>query len=243
MAKGLFIMVEGLDGSGKGIVVSALRDFLKAEGKKVFDLREHWKENFSIPEVEEIMEYDVICSSEPTFSLIGKAIREELIRNNRRKYSGTTAAHAFSLDREILYRKLILPALKEGKIIIQERGVPTSLVYQPIQNEQINLKEILAMPGNKLAIKHAPNLLIILKIDPMEVMDRLKNRHKNDNAIFENLNFQRNAQVRFESEWLKKLFTHFGSDVIYLDTNPPSTVEDTKKKAIELFKEYSQKNI
>jgi dTMP kinase len=243
MAKGYFVMVEGLDGSGKGIAVSGLRDYFISQGKKVFDLREHWKENPTIPEISEIMEYDVICSCEPTYSFVGKAIRDELIRNSLRKYSGMTTAHAFSLDREILYKKLILPAIKEGKIVIQERGVPTSLVYQPIQNETINLKEIINLPGNKLAIKSAPDLLIIVRIEPIETMNRLKERHKNDNAIFENLVFQQKAQVRFESDWLNNLFTSFGSKIVYLDTNPPFSVEDTKKKAVDIYLANSQKNI
>jgi dTMP kinase len=243
MTKGYFVMVEGLDGSGKGIAVSGLRDYFIAQGKKVFDLREHWKENLNIPEINDIMEYDVICSCEPTYSYVGKAIRDELIRNNVRKYSGMTTAHAFSLDREILYKKLILPAIKEGKIVIQERGVPTSLVYQPIQNEAINLKDIINLPGNKLAIKSAPDLLIIVKIEPIETMNRIKNRNKNDNAIFENLVFQQKAQVRFESDWLHNLFTSFGSKIVYLDTNPPVSVDDTKKKAVQIYLENSQKNI
>jgi dTMP kinase len=243
MAKGYFVMVEGLDGSGKGIAVSGLRDYFISQGKKVFDLREYWKENPNIPEINDIIEYDVICSCEPTYSFVGKAIRDELIRNSQRKYSGLTTAHAFSLDREILYKKLILPAIKEGKIIIQERGVPTSLVYQPIQNEAINLKDIINLPGNKLAIKSAPNLLIIIKIEPIETMQRLKTRNKNDNAIFENLVFQQKAQVRFESDWLNNLFTSFGSKIVYLDTNPPFSAEDTKKKAVEIYLENSQKNI
>jgi len=245
MGKGTFVMVEGLDGSGKGVVVSALRDYLEQqEGKKVFDLREYWKENANIPEIEEVMNSDVICSAEPTFANVGRAIREELIRNNRRSYSGTTTAQAFALDREILYKKLIIPALKEGKIILQERGVTTSLVYQPIQNEQINLKDIINLPGNKLAIKNAPDLLIIVRVEPIIVIERLKQRHKDDNAIFENIIFQRKAQFRFESDWLKKLFTHYNSEIVFLDTNPPATVDDTKNKAVEIFKQHiSQKGV
>ena len=76
MGKGTFVMVEGLDGSGKGVVVSALKDYFEQQGKKVFDLREYWKDNINIPEIEEVMDYDVICSSEPTFSMVGKAVRK-----------------------------------------------------------------------------------------------------------------------------------------------------------------------
>lgn len=241
MGKGIFIMIDGLDGSGKGTAVSALRDFLESKGKKIFDLRKYWKENNEIPEVEEVMDYDVICSSEPTFSGIGKVIREEIVRSNKRKYSGMSTAQAFALDREILYKKLILPAKKAGKIIIQERGITTSLVYQPIQNEKIQLKEIISLPGNQIAIKNAPDILVIVKAEPEVVMERLGMREKNDQAIFENLIFQRKVQNRFESGWLKKLFGHYGTKLIYLDTNPPSTVEETRKKIKQIWEDHCEK--
>ncbi len=241
MAKGYYIMVDGLDGSGKGTVVSAFKEFFEKEGKKIFDLREYWKENNDIPEIDEVMKYDVICSAEPTFSMVGKVIREEMIRTNNRSYSGMSTAQAFALDREILYKKLLLPAKKEGKIIIQERGITTSLVYQPVQNEKIQLKEIINIPGNKLAIKNSPDALIIVNVEPEVAIERLALREKKDDAIFENLVFQRKVQRRFESDWMKKLFSHYDCKVIYLDTNPPLTVEDTKNKVVEICGELSDK--
>ncbi|MBS3137840.1 deoxynucleoside kinase [Candidatus Woesearchaeota archaeon] len=237
--KGTFIMIDGLDGSGKGTVATALREYLLSQNKKVFDMREYWKETNNIPEFEEIKDSDIIISSEPTFSMIGKVIREEIIRDNGRKYSGLTTAHAFSLDREILYRKLIIPALEAGKTVIQERGVITSLVYQPIQLEKITLMDILNLPGNKLTLKYAPTLLVITKVDPLVVIQRLKQRQdKKDHAIFETLDFQRKLAERYESTWLKQLFESKGSKVVYLDTNAPATVEDTREKAVNLFKTF-----
>ncbi|MFW6449981.1 MAG: dTMP kinase [Nanoarchaeota archaeon] len=235
MGSGKFIMVDGLDGSGKGTAVTGLKEHFESQGKKIFDLREYWQHTNDIPEVEDVMDYDVICSAEPTFSMVGKVIREEIVRTNQRQYSGMTTAQAFALDREILYKKLIIPAKKAGKIILQERGVTTSLVYQPVQNEKLQLKEIIKIPGNHVAIKNAPNILIIVKVTPETAIERLNAREKKDQAIFENLVFQRKVQYRFESEWLKKLFTHYNSRLVYLDTNPPATVEDTKKRAIEIL--------
>jgi dTMP kinase len=243
MAKGFFIMIDGLDGSGKGTVINALKEFLENNNKKVFDLREHWKKYNEIPELEEIEKYDVICSSEPTFSGVGKVIREEIIRSNKRQYSGITTAYAFALDREILYKKLLIPAKKAGKIIIQERGITTSLVYQPVQNEKIVLNDIINLPGNQLAIKNSPDILIIVKVEPETVIERLSKREKKDHAIFENLMFQKKVQARFESDWLKKLFSHYKSKIIYLDTNPPSTVEDTKEKIIKIWKDHIKEKI
>jgi len=234
---GKFLMVDGLDGAGKGVVIDALKEYFESKNLKILDLREYWKENNVIPEVEEISEYDVICSAEPTFSMVGKVLREEIIRDNHRKYSGLSTAHAFALDREVLYRKLLIPARKLGKIIVQERGVVTSIVYQPIQLERLNLKDVINLPGNRLALKNAPDLLIITKVEPQVVMNRLANRGKKDHAIFENLLFQRKVEMRYESDWLRKLFENYKSKVVYLDTNPPRTELDTKENAIKIWRE------
>jgi len=238
MAEGKFLMVDGLDGAGKGVVIDSLKEYFEKKEMKIFDLREYWKEKNEIPEVSEIMDYDVICSAEPTFSMVGKVIREEIVRDNQRKYSGLSTAHAFSLDREILYKKLLIPAKEAGKIILQERGVITSMVYQPIQLERLNLKDIMNLPGNRLALQNAPDVLIITKVEPSVVIKRLRDRGKKDHAIFENLVFQRSVEERYESEWLKKLFENFKSKVVYLDTNPPRTVLDTKENAVKIWQDH-----
>lgn len=236
--KGKFIMLDGLDGSGKGVVVKALKEYLVKKGKKVFDLKEYWQDIHAIPDVEEANDYNIIISYEPTYSWVGKAIREEIIRESNRKYSGLTTAYAFALDREILYRKFLIPCLEKGKIVIQDRGVVTSIVYQPEQLEKISLKDIINIPGNRLALKYAPDLLILTKVDPLVVVERLKQRDKKDSAIFENLIFQRKIALRYESEWLKKLFEGQKTKIVYLDTNSPRTEEDTKNDAIKIYEEF-----
>ncbi len=237
--KGKLIMVDGLDGSGKGVIVDTYKDYFDNQHKKIFDLRDWWKENKETPEFEDIKDYDIIISAEPTNALVGTAIRQEIIKNNSRKYSGLSTAHAFALDREILYRKLFIPALEAGKLIFQERGLVTSLVYQPVQLEKISLRDILMIPGNNLALKFRPDLLIVTKVDPEVVMQRLDKRDKKDDAIFEKIFFQRKVVARFESDWLKQLFEKRGTKVVYLDTNYPKTVEDTKKAAIRIWEDYN----
>ncbi len=231
--KGKFVMIDGLDGSGKGVAVDALKESTLSKGKKVIDLREFWKKQEGFPD---ISDYDVIISAEPTFTNIGKNIRERLIRKGT-THSAKEIAEAYSNDRLELYQKIILPALEQGKIIIQERGVVTSLVYQPLMKNGYILEKIKNLEGNKFCMEHAPDLLVIIVVKPEVVIERLKERGKKDNAIFEKLEFQKRIEKIYESEWLKQEFEARGSKVVYLDTNPPKTVEDTKKKIIELFEE------
>ena len=237
---GKLVMVDGLDGSGKGVIVDGLRKWAEEKRLRVFDLREHCKKHMDLPEIDDLQGYDVILSAEPTYSHMGRVIREELIKNSDdRKYSGLITAHAFSLDRKILYKKVIIPALKKGMHVFQERGVVTSLVYQPMQMEKLTIGEILSLPGNKFTLEHAPDMLIITMVSPEETMSRLAQRTgKRDDAIFEKLEFQNKVKDRYTSDWLRDLFQKHGSKVVYFDTSSPKTPKDTQQESMQLFENF-----
>ena len=234
MKKGKFIIIDGIDGSGKGTVVDAYELYFRKKKKKILDLKVYWKRNHILPEPRDLKPYDVIISCEPTFSLVGLAIRDEIVRHNERTYSAAATAQAFALDRFILYKRIIVPALNAGKIVIQERGMTTSMIYQPIQKEPLPLKKILQLEGNQLALKYAPLALIITLLDPKEAIKRLKNRKKKqDFAIFEKVLFLKKAQLRFKAEWFKVMFKRRGTKVIYLETG--GTKQQTRNKALAIL--------
>lgn len=234
--KGVLVMVDGIDGSGKGVIVKALADWAESKKMKVLDLKNFWKTKHTFPEPEEISGYDVLISAEPTFSMVGQAIREEIVRENNRHYSAWTTAEAFSLDREIFYRRVIIPALAQGKIIFQERGVTTSLIYQPVQEEPLELEKIINLSGNKLALEYRPDLLIIALVDPKEAVRRLAGRDKKDNTIFEKLPFLEKISGRYAAPWFRELMESRGSEFVYLKTD--KTVYDTMKEAVNIWKNY-----
>jgi len=240
MKKGILVIVDGIDGSGKGIIIKALADWALAKQMKVLDLKDYWKTKHTFPEPKEITDYDVIISAEPTFSMVGQAIREEIVRDNNRSYSAWTTAEAFSLDREILYRRVIIPALEQGKIILQERGVTTSLIYQPVQKEPLELEKILDLSGNKLALEHRPDLLIVTLVDPKEAVRRLSERDKKDNVIFEKLPFLEKIAERFAAPWFRELMESRGSEFVYLKTD--KTVYDTIEEAINIWENFLKKH-
>jgi dTMP kinase len=239
MEKGILVIADGIDGSGKGTIIKALAQWAEAKKLKVFDLKDYWKTKYTFPEPKEIEHYDVIISAEPTFSMVGQAIREEIVRDNNRHYSAWTTAEAFSLDREILYRRVIIPALEQGKIIFQERGVTTSLIYQPIQKEPLELKKIMRLSGNKLALEYRPDLLIITLVDPKEAVRRLAERDKKDNVIFEKLPFLEKISERFAAPWFRELMESRGSEFVYLKTD--KTVYDTIEEAVGIFEKFINK--
>jgi dTMP kinase len=239
--KGLFVMVDGIDGSGKSTIIQGIADWLKKNNLKIFDLKNYWIKHKNYPELYKVLKADVIVSAEPTLVWVGEAIRQELIHNKGvEKYSARLTAEAFSIDRAILYKKIIIPALKVGRIIIQDRGVTTSLVYQPAQSGKISIKKLLKLEGNALALHWAPDILLIADVKPEIAMERLKKRiAKQDNVIFEKLAFQKKIYRRFKSRWFKNLLKNYGSQVAYIDAAQPP--QQMIKEAIEILKTYIYK--
>jgi dTMP kinase len=237
---GKLVTIDGIDGAGKGTLVKGLASHFEYEGRKVCDLSNYCKKNKSLPEFSEIAGYDVLLSNEPTYSWVGLAIRDEIISDNKRDYSPLDTATSYSLDRLILYKRIIIPALNEGLLVINDRSVTTSIVYQPIQDEKKTepvelLAQIMELSGNKLALEYRPDLLLIASLAPQTAVERLAARvQKNDKSIFDRLDFLIKADQRFRSEWFRRIFESRGSRVAYIDMN--TTIEDEVSRAI---KEYT----
>lgn len=230
----MLIMIDGIDGSGKSTVIQTWKNYLTGQGNAVFDLKHYWQTAGKYPELSEMKSYDFIFSCEPAYVGVGKVIREELVKVGT-NYPHRAIVEAFSLDRLVLYNKIIIPLLSSGKIVIQDRGVSTSLAYQSLENKEFTYDKIAEFPGNKLALEHRPDYLIIAKIAAEKAAARIGARFdKNDNAIFEKLDFLKKAATVFYSAEYQKLFTDRGTTVHYL--NAETEIDIMKQEAIDLLK-------
>ena len=227
---GRFIMIDGIAGSGKSTILRAIQTWAEICQYRIFRLSD-WTD-LAPPRFEDIENYDVYFTYEPTRTWIGRAIRYELSREND-PYGGEELAHAFALDRQILYRRLIIPALQAGKTIIQDRGISSSLVYQPIMPSSISLESLLNLPGNKLALQHAPTALILTKLPAEEAYKRTLSRQDDSKGVFGQLAFLQQVEIRFHEPWLKQIFTSHGSKIFALDTN--RSFEETQRDAQQLI--------
>lgn len=228
----MFIVVDGIDGSGKGTIVDAMAAALDRAGKRVFDLRAYAKRQRTLPAAKDLKKYDAIVSAEPTHAWIGAAIREEIVRSD--EYPGESFADAFALDREVLHRRLIIPLRKAGKIILQERGVSTTLAYQTLQG--VSVREILRKPGNALALRHSPDALVLAILKPEAALRRIAGRTgKRDKAIFEKRAFLTKLARRYSSPSYRRLFTARGTRVINFDTS--DSMKIMQRKAVLLLQD------
>jgi len=223
-------MVDGIAGSGKSTVLKSVHTWAQESDHRIFRLID-WNEP-APPRYEDVSDYDLYFTYEPTRNWVGGAIRYELSREDH-PYGGTELADAFALDRQIMYRRLIIPALEAGKIVIQDRGVSSSLVYQPIMPQSVPLEEVMNLPGNQLALAYAPDALILTRIPAELAHARIHARTDEAKGVFAQLDFLKQLEERFQEPWLKELFETRGTTLHTLDTS--GTLEETNTQATQLI--------
>jgi dTMP kinase len=198
--KGTLIVIDAIDGAGKGTVMDALEAHLRMTGR------------------------DYLRVAEPTHDGIGKVIRDELIatHDDGRTYSGRSAAMAFALDREVLYKKIVLPFLAEtpNRVVIQDRGVISSLAYQPLQDASVTLDWLLSLEGNRVELSRSPDLFLVLRLDPAEAERRLAGRtEKRDNSVYERTDFQERLAARYRDPDVLKPYRDAGTLIVEIDAS------------------------
>lgn len=250
----MFIVIDGLDGVGKGVNIDAAKEYFRGCGRRVFDLHEFWADHHVHPQFSEcktkkgvvrkdyvsLNSFDVLISAEPTYVGVGHAIRSEVIAAPKGTYSAKTTAEMYALDRLLLYKRILLPARGAGKIIIQSRSVSTSIAYQPVQavvqGECFGLDDVLGLEGNVFALKNPPDVLIIPIVQDFdELASRLSVRSKDDGTWFEGVEFQKKLVSGYNDQsHVKKIFEKVGTKVVYVDNG--RSIEESKKQTVDVLK-------
>ena len=157
--KGLFICVEGLDGCGKTTQTKLL----------VRKLRK--------------MSWDAVYTAEPSGGKIGKFIQKYCLHGEKRT-SSIVEALLFAADRFEHVEKEVISALNEGKVVVSDRYVYSSLAYQGATGLDLKWIEMI----NEYAIR--PDLAIFVDVEPEAVIKRLKQKK----SVMENLETQRKVR-------------------------------------------------
>lgn len=138
---GLFITFEGGEGSGKTTQIKRLRDHLATQGK------------------------DSVLTREPGGGPSGDAIRELVLTGSGDKWDAVAETLLFQAARVEHVTKLIRPTLAEGKIVLCDRFVDSTLVYQGL-GKALGLDYIRTL--HRLTVGNLmPHLTLLLDIDPL----------------------------------------------------------------------------
>jgi dTMP kinase len=157
--KGLFICVEGLDGCGKTTQTKLLVRKLRKIG------------------------WDAVYTAEPSRGKIGKFIQKYCLHGEKRTFP-IVEALLFAADRFEHVEREVIPALNEGKIVVSDRYVYSSLAYQGATGLDLKWIEMI----NEHAIR--PDLAIFVDVEPEAVIKRLKPKK----SVMENLETQRKVR-------------------------------------------------
>ncbi len=161
--KGLFISIEGTDGAGKSTQIDLLKKYITEKGR------------------------DVIVTREPGGTPISEKIREIILDNNNSEMSYITEALLYAASRAQHVNEKIKPALMEGKIIICDRFVDSSIAYQCAAR---GISREIIEDINKYAIDGImPDITLYFDITPQEGIKRKKNMHTLDRIEQEKQDF------------------------------------------------------
>lgn len=178
MKKGIFITLEGPDGCGKTTIADLLEEELVKQGKEVVHTRE------------------------PGGIDIAEQIRSVILDPKNTKMDARTEALLYAASRRQHLVERVIPALNDGKIIICERFLDSSIAYQGYGRE-IGAEEIIKI--NEFAIEgFMPAMTLFLDIDEEEGLKRIESRTFKDRLDQESIAFHHRVKQGYEA--VKTLF-------------------------------------
>ncbi len=161
--KGLFIVMEGPDGSGKTTQINLLKEYLEEEG------------------------YECLITREPGGTVIGEEVRQLILNPEYREMSSVTEMLLYAASRAQLMHEVIGPALEAGKIVISDRFVDSSIVYQGIaRNLGISTVSAVNAPGIGI---YRPDGIFFIDLSEAEGLRRKKEQKKLDRMEQEGIDF------------------------------------------------------
>jgi len=195
--KGLFITIEGCDGSGKTTVLNHVLSRLTKEGYKIHPTRE------------------------PGGSKIAEQIRTIILDKNNIDEDVRTEALLYAAARRQHLVDIVLPILNRGGIVVSDRYIDSSLAYQGYARG-IGIDEVYQI--NMFATEHKlPDMTIYFNIDPIIGLKRISagRKEKADRLDREKLEFHQKAYKGYQ-EVIKKYPARF---VIVDASRPIAEVE------------------
>lgn len=148
----MFITFEGIEGSGKGVMLARTLDWLRQAG------------------------YDLLETREPGGSELGAALRALLLDTRNSDISPEAELFLYLADRAQHVAARIRPALSEGKLVVSDRYADSTIVYQGY-GRGLDVDELYRL--NNLAVQGLwPDLTLVLDLDVETGLGRAIRRNR-----------------------------------------------------------------
>ncbi len=163
--EGIFITMEGPDGSGKTTQIDLLKKYLESKG------------------------YNIVIAREPGGTEISEAIRRIILNPEYKEMGHMTELLLYAAARAQLVNQVIKPALTEGKAVICDRFVESSAVYQGI-GRGLGVDTVYEVNNYALGdVK--PMLTIFMDLDAEDGICRKKKQAELDRMEQEDMSFHK----------------------------------------------------
>lgn len=202
----LFITFEGGEGSGKSTILKKVVEALEKEG------------------------YEVVSTREPGGTPIAEQIREVILNKENTAMDAMTEALLYAASRRQHLCEKVWPALKEGKIVVSDRFLDSSLAYQG-GARGLGIDRVLEL--NQFAIDGKyPDLTLLFDIKPEDGLARIAaNAGREVNRLdLEKIEFHRGVRANF-----KELAKRFPDRYVIIDAS--KGIEEVFQAAYQAIKE------
>lgn len=207
----MFITTEGVEGCGKTTILHMVFKELEKRG------------------------YNVLLTREPGGVKISEQIRGIILSKENTDLDNRSEALLFAASRRQLLIQKILPALKEGQIVLCDRYVDSSLAYQG-GGKKLGVKEVLKI--NEFATeKIMPDLTLLFDIDPKLGLTRINsNKDREVNRLdLEQLDFYNRVRDTF-----LKLAKKYKKRYVIIDASKP--VEEVYEQTLKVILDRINEN-
>ena len=205
MNKGLFITFEGADGCGKTTQLNNVRNFLEEKG------------------------CNIVVTREPGALDIGRKIRNILL-HHKGIVADRCEMFLFLADRAQHVETFIKPAVEQGKIVLCDRHIDSTIAYQGYgRGQDIKLLEDL----NKTAVNGIkPDLTLLYDVDTETALKRIgREKDRMESAGIEFHKKVRNGYLELQKKNPERI------KLINANNSIETVFEDTKGIIIKLLQE------
>ena len=165
----MFIVFEGIDGSGKTTMANLLTKYLQSQKK------------------------EVLFTKAPSNGRIGTLVRDATKQGQ--SFHVESMAMLFAADINELIKNEIVPVLEKGGTVICDRFFYSLMAYQGVNNDMVNLIENLIMQFKNLP-NASPDYVFFMDTEPEICIERLLST-RNEISIYEEISTMVKTRERF----------------------------------------------